>query len=256
MTIPVVEVLPWAWLLVRAAGFMLWWPLTSGNWVPARLKIGLALALTLFGSSQLDASWHEATHDALITTALGEFIVGTFMGFGMRLTFVVLEIGGHIIAMQMGLAMAQNFNPGTEGQSTVIETWAYFWGLTLAVVTGWYRESIGYWVLSFKAYPPGTWWQVMDGIAGLGKVLGMVFVMGVQMAAPVLALILLINLTFAFLGKVAPQVNVMMLSFSVRIGVGAVALVVVVLLARALFLDASSWLFHYTLNPSIITGGN
>lgn len=255
MTIPLPEIFPWAWLLLRAGGFMLWWPLATGGWLPSRVKVGFTLVLTLFASSQLDPSWAADAQEALISTAIGEFFIGTFMGFGMRLTFVLLEVGGHIIAMQMGLAMAQSFNPGTESSSTVIETWAYFWGLTLAVLTGWYRESIGYWVLSFRAYPPGEWLRVMDGISGLGRIVAQVFVMGVQMAAPVMALILLVNLTFAFLGKVAPQVNVLMLSFSVRIALGAIALGAVVLLARALFLDASSWIFPYTLKPTLI-GGN
>lgn len=252
MTIPVLEILPWMWLLVRSAGFMLWWPLSTGGWLPNRMKIGLALALTLFASSQLDPAWADGARDALITTAIGEFLIGTFMGFGMRLTFVVLEIGGQFIAMQMGLAMAQSLNPGTEAQSTIVESWAYFWGLTIAVVTGWYRDSVGYWVMSFRVYPPGSWWQVLDGVANMGRVMSMVFVMGVQMAAPIIALILLVNLTFAFLGKVAPQVNVFMLSFAVRIAVGSVALGVVVLIARTLFLDATSWIFPFTLKPEII----
>lgn len=256
MTLPVPEILPWAWLLIRAAGFMLWWPLSTGGWLPDRVKIGIALVLTLMGSSQLDPVWYENTHDAMITTALGEFIVGTFMGFGTRMVFLVLEVGGIIIGMQMGLAMAQTFNPGTEGQSTVVQSWAYLWGIVLAVVFGWHRESLGYWVLSFRTYPPGSWWQVMEGIPGLAKVLASVFVMGVQMAAPVIALMLLVNITFAFLGKVAPQVNVLMLSFAVRIILGSLALGAVVLLARTLFHDASSWMLPFTLKPSILEGAN
>jgi flagellar biosynthesis protein FliR len=212
--------------------------------------------LAMLGSSQLDPSWYAVTQDALITTALGEFIIGAFMGFGTRLVFAILEVGGIIIGMQMGLAMAQTFNPGSEGQSTVVQTWAYLFGLILAVVTDWYQQSIGYWVLSFRFYPPGSWWLILDGVGGLGRVLGAVFVMGVQMAAPVLALILLVNLTFAFLGKVAPQVNVLMLSFAVRIAVGAVALIAVVLLAKALFEDASSWILPYTLKPTFPGGGD
>lgn len=256
MTLPIPELLPWAWLLLRAAGFMLLWPLTAGRWIPTRLKVGIALALTVLASSQLQPGWGEATMGALLTTAIGEVFIGFWMGFGMRLTFLLLEIGGHILAMEMGLAMAQAFNPGSESQATVLESWAYFFGLCLAVVTGWYRDSLGYWVLSFREFPPGQWWGMIEGFASLGRVFGTVFAMGVQMAAPVIALILLVNITFAYLGKVAPQVNVLMLSFSIRILVGLVALGVVTLLARSLFQEASSWIFPYTLNPASLNPGN
>ncbi|MFP4540124.1 MAG: flagellar biosynthetic protein FliR [Opitutales bacterium] len=254
MTFATAEIIPWGWLLARAGGFMIIWPLTGGGWVPARAKMAVALVLTILGGSQIQPSWAEAAGDQVLGTLMGEFFIGFFMGFGVRLVFVILEVGGHIIAMEMGLAMAQSFNPASNSTATVIETFAYFWGLCLAVVTGWYRESIGYWVLSYQFYPPGEWTQVMDGIAGLPRVFAHVFTMGVQMSAPVMAIIILLNLTFAFLGKVAPQVNVLMLSFSVRIIFGLFALVACVLLARALFLEASSWMLPYTVQPSILTG--
>ncbi len=256
MTVPVPEIFPYLWLIVRAGGFMLWWPLAAGTWMPSRMKIGLTLGLALMAASQIEPGWAAGAEDALITTAIGEFLIGLWMGFGTRLTFVLLEVGGHIIAMEMGLAMAQNFNPASQSTATVIETWAYFWGICLAVVTGWYRDSIGYWILSFRHYPPGDWWSLSGGVAGLPKMMAAVFAMGVQMAAPVIALILLLNLTFAFLGKVAPQVNVLMLSFAVRIGLGLAALGVVVILARTLFLDASSWILPYTVNPSAMEAAN
>lgn len=252
MTIPVPEIFPWVWLVLRATGFMLWWPLASGSWMPSRMKVALTLGLALMASSQITPGWGAGTEDAILTTAIGEMMIGLWMGFGARLVFVLLEVGGNLIAMEMGLAMAQNFNPASESTATIVETWAYFWGICLAVVTGWYRDSIGFWILSFRQYPPGDWWSLAGGVAGLPRMMGAIFAMGVQMAAPVIALILLLNLTFAFLGKVAPQVNVLMLSFAVRIGLGLVALGVVVILARTLFLDASSWILPYTLEPSEI----
>jgi flagellar biosynthetic protein FliR len=258
MTIPIPEVLPWGLVLARAGGFMVWWPLTSGAWLPARFKVGFAIVMTIVAGSQLDPSWAASMTlgSAIISVLVGEFIIGAFMGFGVRLAFVLLEIGGHILAVEMGLAMAQSFNPMSMSAATAMETYAYFWGICLAVVTGWFHESLGYWVISFREYPPGQWWAILDGVSAIGTIMANLFAMGVQMAAPVMALILLTNLTFAFLGKVAPQVNVMMLSFSVRIILGLMAMGVVVILARTLFLDASSWLFPYTVNPGSFNGDN
>lgn len=233
---------------------MVWWPLTSGPWIPARFRMGFALVLTLIAGSQLDTAWGHNAGTAAISIILGEFIIGAFMGFGVRLAFVLLEVAGHIVAVEMGLAMAQSFNPMSMSNATSLETYTYFWGMCLAVVTGWFHESLSFWVISFREFPPGAWWAILDSIPSIGKVVATLFAMGVQMAAPIIALILFVNITFAFLGKVAPQVNVMMLSFSVRIILGLLTMGVVVILGRTLFLEASGWLFPFTVNPGAFHG--
>jgi flagellar biosynthetic protein FliR len=213
------EINPINWMLVfvRASAFLLVLPIFSAPNIPRRVRLALAGMIAFLIAPGLPAfALHPESFLAWIRLFLVEVFAGLTIGFVTRMVFYVCDFAGLLITNEMGLNMASTFNP-MSGSSTQAPGLILFY-FSAAVLMS---LDLHHWVLAgFQ----NTYTLLPVGAAHLREALfnnivahtGRVFVVGVQMAAPLMAVSFIIVLTFSILGRAVPQMSAFMESFAVR----------------------------------------
>jgi flagellar biosynthetic protein FliR len=116
--------------------------------------------------------------------------------------------------------MASLFDPQTHDRSVVLAQWQSTLALLLFLTVDGHHMLVQAVAESFRRVPPGA---VGLGTASLGMTVtfaGGIFVLALKIAAPVLILVLLTNAGLGALGKLVPQLNVMVVGFPVNVAAG------------------------------------
>src|SRR5215813_11012888 len=124
----------WSFLLVftRVTALFVTAPVFGNRAVPARVKIGLAVLISL-ALRPLIVSSVVPPMDlfALVGQLAAETAIGLCLGFMVMLLFAGLEIAGHFVDTQMGFGMINILNPISEQQSSALGQLMYQLGMTI-----------------------------------------------------------------------------------------------------------------------------
>jgi flagellar biosynthesis protein FliR len=217
------QILTFALVLVRISAFVIAWPVFSVYSVPgiAKVLFALVLATLLFpviNKTGLDA---KTITDNLYVLLIRETLIGLILGFVTRMFFYAIAIGGNLVGTSMGLASAQMFNPTMESQSPTVEQfYVVIATLFFLAVNGHYVFLTGL-SRSFEVIPLGL---AGPNPAGLYKaslpVMQEVMLSGLQVSAPVLISVFVVNLAMGIIGRAVPQINVLVTSLPINVMVG------------------------------------
>ena len=220
ININVTDIYPGMLVFLRASGMFLVMPVFSGTMIPGTVRIAIAAVLAytlapLFGDfGGMPSHWFP-----FVLEVIHEVLTGLLLGFAVRFLLYALEMAGAIIAVQVGLSMSSNIDPITRTSATPPSTMLFSFGTVLFLITGSYKYCLVAFRRSFDVFPP------MAGFAptSLDVVLaqsGKIFLLAIQIGAPLLAISFLVNMCFSVLGRAAPSLNVFVLSFPVQILAG------------------------------------
>ncbi|HEY8965613.1 MAG TPA: flagellar biosynthetic protein FliR [Candidatus Methylacidiphilales bacterium] len=166
-------------------------------------------------------SWPE-----LIVALLGEFVIGAGYGLMLRLIFGAVQFGGVLIDSELGYLYAQQVNPyvplsgGIFGRLFLLLAVLYFWLFDyFRVVLVALRES-------FVLVPIGAIGGALFDLGLLVKMSGALFVGGLTMAAPIMALMFFVTISIGFLARTVQGLSLFSENFVFRIIVGLCGLVV------------------------------
>lgn len=208
------------WLLVflRVSAFMLVLPFFSVANFPVTLRVALAALTALLLAPLLPAvTLGRLSLFGLIGIMAQEISIGLLLGFVSRMVFYAVDLAGNIVSMETGLNMAAIFNP-LSGQSTqALGTVLFF----LAAVVM-FTLDLHHWVLAgfqqtYTVLPVGGAHLTGELFETVLKHTGHIFVVALQISAPLIAVSFVITLVFAVLSRAVPQMNVFSESFSFRI---------------------------------------
>lgn len=212
-----------ALLGARVSGLLLVAPVFSARNVPAMVKAGLVVLLTVLMTPMATAALEGATPVVTPATVLTEALVGFAIGLGAALLVGAAEAAGELMAIQIGLSGAAILDPISQtnvpalGQLMKLVALAMMFALDLHLVM---LDAVA---ASARVLPVGA---PIDTAAGLAEMVGAgstLFVLGLRFAAPVVAAVLLANVALAVLSKAAPQLNVLQVAFPIQIAVGLAA---------------------------------
>ncbi len=220
ITINVEDIYPGLLIFLRATGLFLIMPVFSGSMIPGPVRIAISAILAyllapIFGNfGGVPGHWF-----IVVLQVVHEVLTGLLMGFAVRFLLYALEMAGEIIAVQIGLSLSSNIDPVTRNQATPPNTMLLSLGTILFLVTGAYQFCLVAFARSFEIFPPSAIFEpqsINTVIASSGRI----FLLAVQISAPLLAISFLVNMSFSVLGRAAPSLNVFMLSFPVQILAG------------------------------------
>ena len=197
-------------------------PFFGGQSIPLQIKGAFCIVVTL-------AIWPHVGFDGnafppsgwmLALMLLGEVVLGMVMGLLVRFVFGAIQTGGQLIGFQMGFAMVTVVDPMSGVSEAATAHFLYMISILTFLVLNGHLLLLSSVAESFRIIPPGG----MFFSAGLTHtVLGLstqLFVLAVKIAAPVMAALFLVDLALALVGRAAPQMNVLMLGFPLKISVG------------------------------------
>ena len=237
----------WMMAFVRAGGLITMVPVFSGRNIPVPLRIAIAAFLGWVGLQNISGiAVPPPDVVGLILATAHELITGLLMGLGVRLMFFALEMAGQIIATEMGLVVSAQIDPVSQNSSTPVGVGLTLFGTLLVLISGAHHAVFAAFARSFALMPPGTIGFNRSAGEVFVQSTGSIFLLAVQMAAPLMALNFVVTLTFAILSKAAQGVNAFAESFPVRIAAG------LTLLALALGLTAQLVLSGLQTAPELM----
>jgi flagellar biosynthetic protein FliR len=146
------------------------------------------------------------------------------IGFAMQLTLAAMAFAGDFIGVQMGFGFAGLLDVQNRFEVPVISDFFALIGLLLFLGLNGHLVLLGVLVKSFEVVPieldGGIAIEGWHALAGTGAVL---FQMGVWLALPVIAILLAAQLAMALVSRVAPQINIMSVGFSIFMWLGIAA---------------------------------
>jgi flagellar biosynthetic protein FliR len=210
-------------LLIRPGFLFLAAPVFGGAYAPAMLKVGLTVIL---GASLIPLVPLPATldHGALVLVVAREALVGLSIGFAVRILVAGAEFAGHLAGFQLGLSYASVVDPQSGVRNGVVSALYGAIALIIFFAIDAHHDLLRALVQSFDALPVGI------GAVGAGldavvmRLLGTVFLVGAQLAAPVVVVLLITELALGLLSRAAPTLNLMAQGFPIRLLLGLLAL--------------------------------
>ena len=207
----------WMMVFVRASAMMTLLPVFSAQNFPIVLRISLSAALAFLVSPVLAATSPAGLSLwSLIGMMAAEAGVGLVFGFLSRIVFFAIDFGASLIATEIGLNMPANFNPFNREQTQAPGTILYYLGMMLFLVLDMHHWVIAAFQRSYELVPIGGARMTEALFVFVTGKTAQVFVIALQMAAPLLAVSFLITLVFALLSRAVPQMNVFSESFGFR----------------------------------------
>lgn len=216
-------------VLVRVSTVTAVSPFFGDQVVPSQIKILLSLAISftiypvLVSNGAVipaqAAIWGE-TAGGIVFTVFQEALFGLALGFSARFVFHTIQLGGNIMGTLMGMSAASQYDPMQESQSQVVAQ------ILTAVSMLLFLAMDGHHVLlratgeSYRIVALGKAQIGATLSQGLISMSGDVIRFGVQFAGPMAVSLMAVNIVYGIMSKAMPQLNVLVLSFSVSAGIG------------------------------------
>lgn len=193
---------------------------------PRQAKIGAVILLGLVAHGTPAAEGFDADSLAtLVGAGVLEFATGAAMGMVVRITVAIAEIAGSTVAPVIGFGAAQVFDPMTgESDSVLVKVYRLF-GILLALALGVHRVIIGTLLLSFQKVPVGSLIRPELAYPYLLELVGDLLHIGVRLALPILAVLLLVQVALGFISRAAPAMQIFSIGFAVTFAVGGIVVV-------------------------------
>ncbi|HEY1224441.1 MAG TPA: flagellar biosynthetic protein FliR [Brevundimonas sp.] len=220
----------WAGALIfaRIGAILLTLPGIGESYVPPRIRLSLALVVSL-------ALWPVIGHllpplpvslGATVGWILREVITGLMIGMLLRAFTTALGTAGEIVSLQTTLSFAQTANPLQAQPGTTIAAFLTLFGTTLIFATNTHHLFIAGLVGSYELVAPAKPLIMGDFASMAVRTVGDSFMLGVQLAAPVLVFALIFNLASGLVARVMPQFQVFFAAapLSVLLGLSVFAL--------------------------------
>ena len=209
-------------LAARIGGLVMIAPVFSTKNVPVAVKTCIVVLLTALLQP---AAFAQATSVPSITpeTFVGETLVGFGLGLGAALLVGAASVAGDLMGMQIGLSGASVLDPINNSSENVLGVFGNLFAITLLLAVDAHLVMIDAVVKSVSVIPIGAGLH-SEGLRAMVKSASVLFGLGLQFAAPVIATVLVANTALAILGRAAPSLNILSVAFPIQIGIGLLAL--------------------------------
>jgi len=211
------------WPFVRIGACFMVAPLFSAQFVPARVRVLLAVVLAVLISPMVPepAGVTLFSIEGLIVT-LQQMLIGAALGFCMEILFDAVTMGGQLLANSMGLSFAYNVDP-MRGASTPAlgQFYSLLVTLTFLALNG-HLILIETLVNGFRTLPIGASGLGPDGLWSIVGWGSQIFSGALAVALPGITALLIVNVAFGIMSRAAPTLNLFAVGFPVTLVFGLV----------------------------------
>lgn len=213
------------WPFARIAACLMVAPVFGARFVPARLRIVLAAAVTLITApllGPLPAVPVFSVEGLLIT--FQQVVIGLALGFMLQLIFDAIGLGGQLIANSMGLSYAFNLDP-MRGASTPAlgQFYLLLTTMTFVALDG-HLALIETLVRGFETLPPGAGGLGAVGVGTVVAFASRMFAGALSVALPGMTALIVVNLAFGVMSRAAPTLNLFGVGFPIILAFGLLIL--------------------------------
>jgi len=202
------------WPLFRIASFFMAVPLLGSQLVNARVRLFLALAVTVVVAPLLPPMPDfDGLHLNTYLIIGQQIIVGAMLGFLFQVFYQVFVLGGQMIALQMGLGFASMTDPANGISVVMLGQFYLTMIMMIFVALNGHLVMIEIIVRSFEVVPisletvhRNSYWHVLMSGSWM-------FSAAMLMALPAVTALLVVNMAFGIMSRAAPQLNILAVGF-------------------------------------------
>ncbi len=221
-------------ILVRVATFVYIAPFFGMNNTPNRVKIGFSvfLAIVLFQTIQPEGVLEYSGVIGFAIIVLKEGITGLLIGYAANICNSIIVFSGKVIDMEIGLAMANMYDPTTRSQSGLTGTMYNYFIMMLLIVTDMHHYILRALIDTYQILPVnGTVFDWEHLMGSMIMYMADMMIIGFRIALPIFACSMILSCILGIMAKVAPQMNMFAVGMQVKIllGLGIMFLTIVLL---------------------------
>jgi flagellar biosynthetic protein FliR len=201
--------------LVRVSGMVVFAPFFSSTALPLRAK-AVFVGLVAFLLAPLVATLPNAQVSLGFSALLGELAVGLVYGLTLTLLNEMMIFAGQILGAQFSFSMVNLLDPTSSIQTPLLGDLFQLMGTLVIIGAGLDRILLASLVRSFRVAPLGSYALQPTAALEIVRAAAGIFLAAIELAAPVLAATMLVELSVALLGKLSPQLPVTSLTVPMK----------------------------------------
>jgi flagellar biosynthetic protein FliR len=155
---------------------------------------------------------------------VNQLLIGAALGLTMQIVFVAIQATGEFVGLGMGLGFATFFDQQSAGSTAVLSSYLNVFAMLVFLVLDGHLQMVSALIATFQTLPISADLLGAGGWRTLANWGGTVFSMGLLLALPVVAALLITNLALGILNRAAPQIGVFQIGFPVTMLVGMLLL--------------------------------
>jgi flagellar biosynthesis protein FliR len=175
------------------------------------------MALSLLLSTQIAPSMPEVTAGFLVVAAVTEVVIGAGLGFVVQLLFTAVQMAGDLLDVTGGFSLQPAYDPLAMTQNSNVGRLHYLLAITLLFTSGGHLLIVKGFATSYVGLPVGADVPTEQLAAVLLTAFSMMFLAALQIAGPMVAVLLLADVALALLSRAAPALNIFQIGFPVKI---------------------------------------
>ncbi|MEP7381258.1 MAG: flagellar biosynthetic protein FliR [Gemmatimonadota bacterium] len=208
----------------RVSGLVLVAPVFSARPVPMKVKSALVIMLSILMVPVAQSHIHRLP-DLTPTNIVGETLIGFALGLGAAIIMGAAESCGELLSIQIGLSGSAIMDPLSQQQTTAIGQLVHLFAISLVLALDGHLVMLDALATSLQRLPVGSPLDIAAGLRSFVSLGSTLFALGLQFAAPVVAVVMIANVALAVLSRAAPQLQILQLAFPIQILVGLGTLV-------------------------------
>ena len=211
-------------VLVRVSGVVAFAPFFSSTALPIRTRAVFCGAVA-FLLAPLVATLPSARTEIGFSSLLGELAVGLVYGLLLTLLNEMLIFAGQVAGFQFSFSLVNLLDPGSSIQTPLLGELFQLMGVLVIITAGLDRIMLASMIRSFRAVPLGEFALAPASAVAIVQAASGIFLAALELAAPVLAATMLVEIAIALMGKLSPQLPVMSLSVPAKTLTGFAVLI-------------------------------
>ncbi|BBH64965.1 flagellar biosynthetic protein FliR [Actinoplanes sp. OR16] len=202
---------------VRTGAWMMVCPPFNSRLIPGQVKALLSVGLTLPMAPYLREDVPSLDTQDLIFSAALQIFIGATLGFITAILFAAIQAAGDLLDLFGGLTLASAYDPMSFSQSSIFGRFYNLVAVTLLFASDGHQLILRGFLQSFRTMPLDAGFNMETSSQVLLKSVAEMFLAGVQIAGPLIAVLFLADVALGLLNRVAPALNAFQLGFPVKI---------------------------------------
>jgi flagellar biosynthetic protein FliR len=204
-------------VLARVGSALVFVPLPGVRGAAEPARAALAIGFTMALSSR----WPQVDGGGLTAGILAGWVAaeaatGLAIGISVAIVVEAFALAAQIAGLQAGYAYASTIDPNTEADSGVLLVFAQLLGGMLFFAMGLDRDTFRLFAQTFDRIPTGVYALSTASTAAIIRLGSSLFAFGVRLALPVVALLLMVDIALALLGRLNQQLQLLALAFPLK----------------------------------------
>lgn len=210
-------------IIVRVTSMLMFIPVFRGMEVPMTVKTGFSTFIALITLPYVvESGWtfDSSTTFSYFASIFNEIIIGATIGFIVYMLFTVFILSGQYYSMQIGFGIVNTFDPLSQTSIPIIGQFQNIIAMFIFIMLRAHSYLVIAVISSYKRFPQYSMNAFLFSVENMVNYFAQAFYIALVLAIPIMGALLILSLILGLLGKVAPQMNLMVLGFPLKIIVG------------------------------------